>query len=96
MKKQPDPTPQTDTQPAPTPPTDTPPAFDQGTAVWQEPPYRHEPSARTVAWHQPLPGGRTALYTATGQLIAVCDGNPHPDPLPAGEGEPSENTPLNS
>jgi hypothetical protein len=39
-----------------------------GTAV---PPYRHEPTARTVAWHQlGIDAGTTNLFSATGQWIA--------------------------
>lgn len=80
-KNEPPATPSNEAPATPSVLNDDPPAFDQANAIWQEPPYRHEPSARTVVWHQPLTGGRTALFTATGQLIAIDVGSNPPAPL---------------
>lgn len=49
------------------------PEFDRATAV-AVPAYRHEPTARTVAFEQPLDGNKKALFSATRVFIARADG----------------------
>lgn len=52
-----------------------------GTAIARamQPPYRHEPSARTVGWEQPSEGGGVDLFTPTGQFVDhAAKGSPEP------------------
>lgn len=50
------------------------PAFDASKAAAMPTPYRHEPTARTVAYEQPLGDGKKALFSATRVFVAVVNG----------------------
>lgn len=70
----------------PAPATPPPPAFSITTAAAVKPPYRHEPTARTVAYHQPGPTGTTHLFSVTGAFVATVP----TDSLPAPVKEPAK------
>ena len=52
-------------------PEGAPVVFDQAKAVLMKPAYRHEPTARTVGYEQPLAEGNKALFSITGKLIGI-------------------------
>lgn len=56
------------------------PAFDPATAK-RVTPWRHEGTARTVAFHQPGEGGRIELFSATRVHIAGASADTVPTPV---------------